>query len=331
MLPFFSIITPVYNCEKYIRQCIESVINQTYTSWELILIDDGSTDASGEICDNYCCDIRIKVIHQKNAGALISRIKGISIANGKYELGLDADDYLDSNCLEIIKKAIDISGSDLIFFGFRFVGRQKGVGKCSLMSEKKYTRKEILNEVIEKTNHSLSNKAIKMDKVKQAKYDGIKRKLSINLDYAQIIPILCNIDTGYVIDDILYNYRIYGDTVSHSCKVQHIFDTGLVSEFVIRKLKEEKLLDIDLYNKIKLAYLKMISFRLVKLFSANVISREDCKKIHKSKMYIKSKKVETSKNFNEYDLMFLKLFRYKQYWILKFIYKIKAWTLLFMK
>lgn len=319
MNPFFSIITPVFNCEKYIRQCIESVINQTYTSWELILVDDGSTDASGEICDNYCCDTRIKVIHQKNAGPLNSRIKGIAIANGKYELGLDADDYLDNNCLEIIKNAIDISGSDLIFFGFRFVGRQKGVGKCSLIAERKYTKMEILREVIEKTNHSLSNKAIRMDKVKLANYKGIKRKLSINLDYAQIIPILCNINTGYVIDDILYNYRIYGDTVSHSCKVQHIFDTGLVSEFVIRKLREEKLLDIDMYNKIKLSYLQMICSRLIKLFYNNEISKEDCKEINKSRMYIKSQNVETLKNFNKHDFIFLKLFRYRQYWILKLL------------
>ena len=103
MLPFFSIITPVYNCEKYIRECIESVINQTYAFWEMILIDDGSTDGSGKICDDFSSDSRIKVIHQENAGAFISRINGITAANGVYEIGLDADDYLDKNCLETLK------------------------------------------------------------------------------------------------------------------------------------------------------------------------------------------------------------------------------------
>lgn len=137
MQPFFSIVTPVYNCRRYIRKCIESVINQTYESWELILVDDGSTDFSGDICDSYCCcDSRRKVIHQDNVGELNSRINGLAMAKGVYELGLDADDYLDKKCLETIKRAIDISGSDMIFFGLRFCGGQKGVIRCTLASEK---------------------------------------------------------------------------------------------------------------------------------------------------------------------------------------------------
>ena len=111
MDPFFSIITPVYNCEKYLKECIVSVINQTYESWELILVDDGSTDASGDICDEYSGDSRIKIIHQDNAGELYSRQSGIAIADGKYVLGVDADDYLDLNALEKIKKKIDSIGS----------------------------------------------------------------------------------------------------------------------------------------------------------------------------------------------------------------------------
>lgn len=238
MEPFFSIVTPVYNGERFIKKCIESVLNQTYESWELILIDDGSTDASGRICDDFCYDPRVKVIHQKNAGAMFSRINGIRVARGVYELGLDADDYLDKKCLEIVKRAIDVSESDLILFGFRYVGSQKGYVRCSLRSQKVYSKREILGEVIEKTNHSLWNKAIRMDKLRQADYSDLKRKLSINLDYAQIIPILCNIDTAYVIDDILYNYRIYNNSISHSYKVQHIYDTEYVTKYVTQTLKK---------------------------------------------------------------------------------------------
>lgn len=317
MPPFFSIITPVYNCQRYIRKCIESVIDQTYESWELILIDDGSKDSSGAICDSFCYDSRIKVIHQNNVGALKSRINGIESAKGEYVLGLDADDYLDRNCLETIKKAIAISGSDLVFFGFRMVGGQKGNVKCSLMSGKEYSQREILEEVIEKTNHSLWNKAIRTDKVKLADYSGLKRKLSINLDYAQIIPILCNIETGYVIDDILYNYRVYGNSISHSCKVQHIFDTGLVTKYVTYKLRKAGKLDANLYEMINLAYLKLIGFRLLRLFGDKKLSKEDCKKIHRSKVYINSKRVESLQMLSRNDFIILKLFRYKQYWALK--------------
>ena len=65
--PFFSIITPVYNCKRFLKKCIQSVLDQTYLSWELILIDDGSTDTSGEICESFSYDNRVKVIHQSNA------------------------------------------------------------------------------------------------------------------------------------------------------------------------------------------------------------------------------------------------------------------------
>ena len=105
-----------------------------------------------------------------------------------------------------------------------------------------YTTEEILAEVIETTNHSLWDKAIRLDKVRQADYSGIKKNLSINLDYAQIIPILCNIDTGYILDDVLYHYRVYESSVSHSCRIEHIFDTELVSEYVIQKLTDANLI-----------------------------------------------------------------------------------------
>lgn len=317
MSPYFSIITPVYNSQKYLRKCIESVLEQTYSSWELILIDDGSTDASGKICDSFCNDTRIKVIHQENAGALSSRIRGIQSASGKYQLGLDSDDYLDSNCLETIKKAIDISGSDLIFYGFRLVGSQHGICKCTLAPENMYSQKQIIEEVIENTNHSLWNKAIRMDKVKKARYSNLRKNLSINLDYAQIISILGNIKTGYVIDDALYNYRIYKSSLSHSCKVQHILDTGYVTKFVLQRLKLVNLLDESMRDKVYLAYCKMISRRFLTLFHNNIISKEDCKKIHHDKVYISSKRVETLKNLGRYDYMILKLFRYRQYWLLR--------------
>lgn len=317
MDPFFSIITPVYNCRRFLKKCIQSVIDQTYESWELILIDDGSTDSSGEICDSFCQDSRIKVIHQDNSGAFASRINGIAAAKGIYGMGLDADDYLEKNCLGTVKKAIDISGSDLIFFGYRNVGNQCGCVRCGLEPGKEYPQREILKEVIGKTNHALWNKAIKIEKIRRADYSGIKKRLSINLDYAQIIPILCNVDTGYVVNEILYNYRVYGSSISHSCKVEHIFDTGLVTEYIRYKLKKALLMDPEMSEIINLAYLKMVGPRLRSLFFDGAVKKEDCRRIRKSKAYIRSKSAESLENFEKYDYVFLKLFRCRQYWALK--------------
>ncbi len=100
-VPLVSVIVPVYKVEKYLRQCINSVQTQSYADWEMILVDDGSPDNCGSICDEYSADdSRIKVIHQKNAGVAAARNTGINAAIGKYLYFVDADDFLNDNALE---------------------------------------------------------------------------------------------------------------------------------------------------------------------------------------------------------------------------------------
>lgn len=94
-----SIIIPVYNTKKLIRNSINSVLNQSYKNWELILVDDGSTDNSGNICEEYTNDKRIKVIHQDNRGALFARLTGVEVSSGQFILFLDADDLLSERML----------------------------------------------------------------------------------------------------------------------------------------------------------------------------------------------------------------------------------------
>lgn len=96
-----SIIIPIYNVEKYLIQCIESVVQQTYKNLEIILIDDGSTDMCGEICDNYAkIDQRIIAIHQNNVGAANAKNRGLEISTGEYITFLDSDDFVDLNWIE---------------------------------------------------------------------------------------------------------------------------------------------------------------------------------------------------------------------------------------
>lgn len=115
-----SIVIPVYNCEKYIDVCIQSALKQTFTEFELILIDDGSTDNSGKICDNYSkMDVRIKVVHQRNLGASAARNNGIDVAQGEYITFLDSDDYwLDKNILSQIMSRLVETKADILSFNF---------------------------------------------------------------------------------------------------------------------------------------------------------------------------------------------------------------------
>lgn len=116
--PFFSVLVPVYNQEKYLPECIESVLNQTFKDFELILIDDGSTDSSGILCDQYAQEHPrlITVIHQKNQGLLFARRTGIENANGEFYLFLDADDYFCGNALKTIYSQIEKKSVQMVIF-----------------------------------------------------------------------------------------------------------------------------------------------------------------------------------------------------------------------
>ena len=114
-----SIIIPIYNVEDYLNKCIDSIIYQTYSDWELILVDDGSFDSSPAICDSYAtCDSRIKVIHKINEGVSKARNIGIEIAQGEYIVFCDADDYVDPNYLKQFLK--NNKNADLVITGYYF-------------------------------------------------------------------------------------------------------------------------------------------------------------------------------------------------------------------
>ena len=109
-----SIIVPVYQVEKYIRQCVDSILAQTFTDFELILVDDGSKDQSGQICDEYArMDTRVKVIHKENGGLSDARNKGMDQASGNYFMFVDSDDYIALTMIECLYKSILNQNADI--------------------------------------------------------------------------------------------------------------------------------------------------------------------------------------------------------------------------
>ena len=120
-----SVVVPVYNCEKYITKCIESILNQSYKKLEIILVDDGSTDDSGKLCDQYAAkDSRIRVSHGSNCGAAAARKRGVKNASADYIAFIDSDDYVECDYIEtlmtaIIKEQADVVCSDYINEGWR--------------------------------------------------------------------------------------------------------------------------------------------------------------------------------------------------------------------
>ena len=112
--PLISVIVPVYNVEKYLRTCVDSILVQSYSALEVILIDDGSTDGSPQICDQYAQqDPRIQVIHQKNAGLSAARNAGIDICRGEYLTFIDSDDFIHERFVELLLNACLSNNADI--------------------------------------------------------------------------------------------------------------------------------------------------------------------------------------------------------------------------
>lgn len=126
----FSIIIPVYNAEKYLRECLDSVLAQTYSDWEAICVDDGSTDVSGAILDEYAArDSRFKVIHQENGGEAVARNTGLVNATGEWVTWLDADDFYAADRLEEAVRIAEMENPDIIRFrGYSGVLGETGFG-----------------------------------------------------------------------------------------------------------------------------------------------------------------------------------------------------------
>lgn len=128
MKELVSVIVPVYKAEKYIPQCIESILGQTYKKIELVLVDDGSPDHSGEICDQYAMkDPRVCVIHKENAGVAEARNTGLEAAKGFYIMFVDSDDWIDADTVQVMYDTLKNHDADIVECGYRFIHPYKVV------------------------------------------------------------------------------------------------------------------------------------------------------------------------------------------------------------
>lgn len=214
--PLVSIIVPVYNVEKYICQCLDSILAQTYIRFELILVDDGSIDRSGEICDEYAhLDKRIKVIHQSNGGVSIARQTGIDVAIGEYSIHVDPDDWIDSDMLEaLINKATE-ENAEMVICDY-LIEDGTETHYCSQNTGDNPTAKTVLKKILLQQLHgSCCNKL-----VKRTCYNGIKfspTNICILEDELFNLRVLSrNIKVKYL-PRAFYHYRTSNkDSICHS-------------------------------------------------------------------------------------------------------------------
>lgn len=216
----FSVLVPVYKVENYIRECIESVLGQSYENFELILVDDGSPDKSGEICEEYAeKDRRVKVFRKANGGSLETRCFAVEKATGDYCVFVDSDDYIAPDCLEILEKNIRETGADCVIYGIEWM---KPGAPVSVRCNEAYCgrliedRAEVLNIVMNDSSYnSLCRKC-----VKRKCFDGrdFSRYFHISSgeDRLQSLEILENAESYLFIRDVLYFYRVNESSITHT-------------------------------------------------------------------------------------------------------------------
>ena len=224
-MPYFTIVIPVYRAQKYIRQCVDSIINQSFKDFEVILVDDGSPDACPQICEEYVQkDLRFSVIHKKNEGSQKARKTGVQKAKGTYVAFMDADDWVDDGWLEFAFQQLEQFRTDIIAFGYKQEIAGKSIQFENAIKPGKYSgsrfQKEVLPYVLstEKFGEfgiwpSLWSKIIKKELILKI-MECVDEQLTLGEDAACTYLCMRNAESLYVCDAAFYHYRYVPDSLA---------------------------------------------------------------------------------------------------------------------
>lgn len=215
-----SVIIIVYNVKKYLQECVNSIRNQSYNNLDIVLVDDGSTDGSGQLCDFLAKeDQKIKVVHKENGGLVSARQAGINVASGDYVAFVDGDDWVDEDMYEKMYLLAKLFSSDIVLSG---IIRERPDGQkcdCNAIPNGYYDKDKLEREIYPKMMYdmdvrsplidpSLCNKLFKIDVIKPALLQVDKKIFYLGEDAATTYPCLLKAHGIYVTDFCMYHHRI---------------------------------------------------------------------------------------------------------------------------
>ncbi len=207
-----SIIVPVYNAKKYLSRCVGSILEQTFKDFELILVDDGSPDNSGALCDKYALkDKRIKVVHKENGGVSSARNMGLSVSKGKYVTFIDSDDWVDKNYLKALLEPMETNAVQLVVGSFETRGSRRSVQGL----ESKLINFTLLNEEDRFIGYTknLSGPCVKLFLLDVINKNGLR--FPINIHYGEdtlfVKKYLRHCNSIYTIKDVIYFYNRFNE------------------------------------------------------------------------------------------------------------------------
>ena len=296
MEPLISVIVPIYNAEKYIKRCLESILNQTYKNIEIIVIDDGSSDKSINIIKkSFSENSRIKLFSQNNSGAYLARINGVKKSSGEYIMFVDSDDWIDKEMIDELWKNTEQGKIDFVMCGL--VIECGKIKKTNCVPQKRIFNSHIKSEIVDFfLNESISGPYCKL--IKKSLFDNLDYRLPVRMtlqeDLCLNIKLLEKVNSFVSISNNLYHYYINNESITKKYEKNKFKMTsyayGCIYNFFYGSID-----DYDL-NRIKWIYFKNLYSAIIDLnMPTSNLSIEDKKKTIRN--YLKSN--ETKNEINE--------------------------------
>lgn len=309
-----SIIVPIYNVELYLRKCINSIRNQTYKNIEIILVDDGSPDNCGKICDEYKQkDNRIKVIHKKNGGLSEARNYGIEIATGDYILFVDSDDYIANNMCQILLKKAEKYKADIINCSFKEVFEDE---TYQLSKQLINTKEQVFSnlEMIESYFFDITiNTNVVWNKLYARKLFFGEHKIrfpvgKLHEDNYTVYKLYYYANKVVVIDDVLYYYLRRSDSITGNPSDKNVIDKleAGIDEFAFANDINDQVLKSMVFAHSLNSYMGLINDTSIDIKNVNIRN-----KLQEYKLCILNNANISKNSYIDYK-------RYIKYFIMKF-------------
>ena len=326
-VPLFSIVVPIYNSETFIKECLDSISSQSFFNYEVILINDGSADKSGAICEETAKkDQRFKVFHQMNQGQLSARINGALNATGQYLVFLDSDDMLKKDALETLKECINNYNPDIIIFNSSIDKQFHIPYRKFFFSKFFFDTKDIIE--IKKaacSSNAMNNMAFKCIKTALISCDKDFSSfywMRNGEDLIQSFFLIDKASSVFFLDSILYYYRHNPQSVTHTFNLQEISSLKTAE----RQRRDYSLKWSDSNNKLtimaEMCTLVNLSNVILKILKSNIdykIKKEMLTSIESDSFFVNAMRNACSS------------IHLKEYIVLSLVFKRKIKTLLFLQ
>ena len=273
-MPQISVVVPVYNVEKYLRECLDSLANQTFEDFEVICVNDGFDDSSPDILEEYASeDERFKIVSQENKGLSGARNTGMNYIKGRYLLFLDSDDWLELNALELLYNHANALNSEMVIFPYRYFNQE-----TKQYEENDFTKLNMFDSSVDNKNFNYKNipetvfriphESIKLYDVKTLKKLAVKFPEGLNYEDAYFFyKIFFKLNKVSIIRTPIYNYRIRNDSIC-TTGTEKSFDIFKILTSIENFLKEDEIYESfkDEFILFTVINLKFVYLRLDERF-----------------------------------------------------------------